>query len=198
MTNIESMDGNQVDPATVLGWLDLDADGALAPEDRPRLDAALEAEPALCAEREALEALHAGLAESRIAVRGDFAEQVMRTMPVAPWENRRTRWWLPLAMFLTLAVGSSLLLAGQSIGGGIGGTALAILDFFQTTALAGAGLVGVSVRGAGLAVEELLRASGVNLLAMSVFVVSLNLLFFFLLRSGRTATACEDVADDRS
>ena len=62
------------------------------------------------------------------------------------------------------------------------GIAFAVFDFFQVTALAGAGLLFATWRGVGLGLQELLADSGLSLMALAAVVLFLDLLFIALLR----------------
>ena len=172
-----------IDSETLTEWLDRELDGDLDGAARATLAERLAQDPALAAERARFAALHQGLAQSRVAVREGFREQVMASLPAAAWEPRRApAWVLPLAMAAGLAVAAGLLLGGGTAGSPVVGTGAAIADFLATALLTGAGLVAASWRGAGLALEEFIAQSGFSLAAMAVLVVCLNLLFFSLLR----------------
>lgn len=182
---------NKPDCATFREWLDLDADGELAPTRRGRLLQHLADCPACDAERRDLERLSLALAEARLAARPDFKESVMAALPAAGWEGRSPRAWrLPAAAFALLALAAALVLgvlapgaaAGSSLVGAIG----AVGGLFRATALAGAGLLAASWKAGGLFVSEIV-ASPLMLGAFAVLVLCLNLLLFSLLRRRRTA-----------
>ncbi|MEM8934334.1 MAG: hypothetical protein AAGE94_24285 [Acidobacteriota bacterium] len=184
---------NTAEHTTLLEWLDLDLDHAksLAPNDRAALEARLANDAELRAERRSLEALHSMLDADRVDVREGFAEQVMESLPAAAWDRsaRSTAWRLPLAMMLGLTLVSVMLLGGASADGPIVGTSLAVLDFLQTTTLAGSGILVAAWRGAGFGLETWVATSGLNLMAFATLVVCLNLLFFSLLRRRAKAPA---------
>ena len=171
---------------TLLEWLDLDLDhrASLASTERAALEARLVAHPELRAERRRLERLHGLLEGDRVSVRAGFADDVMAALPAAAWSRspRSAAWRLPLAMMLGLALVSVVLLGGADSEGPIVGTGLAVLDFLQTTTLAGSGVLVATWRGASLGLEAWLAASELNLVAFAFLVVCLNLLFVSLLR----------------
>lgn len=191
------------DEAAYRRWLDHEVDQALDPTERDALHAALSEQPELRreleAERRTLEQLHALLRESRIEVREGFADAVYASLPTAPWERRRGAWWLPVAMLVVFGVAASLLIGSAGgLASGPFGTVMALGDFFQTAVLAGAGLVGVTWQGFGIALDELLAASKLNAVAFGIGVLCLNLLFFRLLRRARAArSAVHGGGDDR-
>jgi len=169
--------------------LDLDLDGQLGPAERSRLQEHLAADPELAAEHRRLLALHAGLTEARVSVRPGFKAQVMAALPLPAWLPQRSFvWTLPLAMTTVLAISAAWFLSGSALGeGALVGTGLAIVDFFNS--MAGAGLLAATWTGLGIALEEFVSESGLNLLALAVPVVLLNLLFFSLLRRRRAPAA---------
>lgn len=187
------------DEATLLEWLDLEADGTLTAENSAALREGLAARPSLLGEQRLIGNLHALLSESRIDVRADFAARVAAALPAASWESRRA-WRLPLALAVGFATVASLLLAGTSVlQDGTLGTFAAVADFFQTATLAGAGLLGATWQGVTLAFDELLVTSKTSLIALTVGVLFLDLLFLRMLRrrprfAGATASAEGDTA----
>jgi hypothetical protein len=67
---------------------------------------------------------------------------------------------------------------------------VAVVDLFQSTALAGAGLLSASWTGLGLAFQELLAGSVWNLIAVGLLVFGVDfLLIRMLLRRNRPAEA---------
>ena len=191
----EGLQMKTVDQQKLREWLDLDLEGELGGEERARLQEALAHSRELAAERRQLQSLGRLLQAGRVPVRADFQHQVMAALPPAGWERPAAgAWRLPLAMMLILALGASLLLV--SVGGEshVIATGGALMDFAQTTLLAGSGLLTASWRGAGMGLEEMFAASDLNLLAMAFFVFFLNLLFVSLLlrrRPKATADAAE-------
>lgn len=172
-----------VDQATLLHWLDLDVDGQLSGTEKRQLDELLAADQALAKERRQLEILHEALGESRVDVREGFRDEVMASLPAAAWDRSASpAWRLPLAMMLILALGAAWSLGGVASEHPVASTGIAVLDFMQSTALAGAGIAVASWRGAGLGLEELMASSNLNLAALAFMVVCLNLLFVSMLR----------------
>ncbi len=180
------------DQAAYRLWLDQEVDDALDSDTREQLRSAMaeqsELKQELRQERRSLEQLHTLLRESRIEVRDGFADEVFASLPVAAWEQRRSAWWLPVAMLSVFGLAAGWLLGSTSgVQSGPLGTVLAVADFFQTAVLAGAGLIGVTWQGVGIALDELLAASKLNVAAFALGVLCLNLLFFRLLRRPRVS-----------
>ncbi len=174
---------NATDRETVRFWLDQEADGVLSTEDSALLAEALERHPDLSNERAEMAELHSELAASRVAVREGFREGVMEALPSASWEPAgRQRWSVAVAAAAVLVVVSGLLLSlGDTSVPGTGLLA-AMGEFFRTTAIAGAGLLGASWRGLGLALQKGLESSPATIALFGLGVVALNVLFFRLLR----------------
>lgn len=173
-----------MDRETLAEWLDLDLEGQLGRAESARLARRLAADPELASEKRRLESLHTLLRESRIAVRPGFRERVTASLPPPAWVRSRVPVWvLPAAMTFVFAVAAAIVfgLGGPVEGGPLVGTGVAVLDFFKVTALAGAGLA-AAWQGFGLVLEELIASSGLNLLALAVLVLFLNLLFISMLR----------------
>ncbi|MEM6795185.1 MAG: hypothetical protein AAF725_14495 [Acidobacteriota bacterium] len=185
---------------TLTVWLDLEADDQLSAKDRAALEKRLLDQPELdlAAERGRNARLHGLLAESRVAVREGFQDDVMAALPAPAWQRSRASgaWRLPLAMMLFFALGAALLFGSAGSESQAIGTGLALFDFAQTTVLAGSGIVVAAWRGAGMGLEEMLASSSLNLVAFATLVVCLNLLFLSLMRRrrrqrARTADASE-------
>lgn len=188
---------NSIKDTDLHEWIDRSADGTLEPELRPRLEAALAAQPALAHEAARMVALHGMLADSRIEVRPGFTHEVVSALPPAAWERRRA-WRLPLALAAGLGVAAAVFLAFAGGGdSGAFGTIAAIGDFFQVTLLAGAGLLGATWSGVTLAVDELFAGKRSMIVALVVGVIFLDLLFLRMLRrrSARSPAGEKDAAD---
>ncbi len=172
-------------------WLELELDGRLAPEQEARL-AAHAAECARCsAARRSQAQLAALLAGTRVEVEPDFRERVLQALVPAGWESRHPRTWrLPLAAFALLGGLAAALLGVSSAhveaGGSVVGALLALGGLARAAVLTGAGLLGASWKGIGLAVRELLD-SPLNLGALGLLVLCLDLLLLSLLRRRRPA-----------
>lgn len=177
-------------------WLDLELEGELAEPERGRLAEHLSSCPRCREERNLLLALDAELEAARVSVREGFTEQVMTSLPPAPWEAQRPRAWrLPLAAAAGLLALATLVLG---LGGSEGLDALpaavaAVSDLFATALLAGAGLLAATWKGTGLVVERTLADSTGGFVAFTVLVVSLNLLLYSMLRRRKAAV---ETADD--
>ena len=174
------------DNTTILEMIDLEADGCLPEADRDRLDAALADDPAYRHELDELTALNQALASSRVDVRPEFSNRVMGSLPVAAWEPAgRQGWGLAAAVAVVLAALSATLFGLGGVGqdsGPVLGVVAAIGQALRASLVTGAGLLGASWRGVGLALGELLTVSPLTTVAFGVLVVGLNLLFFRLLR----------------
>lgn len=177
------------DHSTYREWLNLDADGLLAGEERNLLEEHLGACGDCRREREELAALESLLQRSAVAVRPDFRETVMTSLQPAGWEARSPRTWRFPAAVLVLLGGLAALMAAGSTAESSGLTALlAVGGMLQAVALAGAGLLAASWKGIGLAFQDLI-SSPVSLGAFGFLVLCLNLLLFSLIRRRRPAGA---------
>ncbi len=185
------------DEATLLEWLDMEADGTLATENTAALRDGLAARPDLLGEQRLLGNLHALLAESKIDVRSGFAAQVTAALPASSWASQSHQAWrLPLAVAVGFAALAAMLLAGTSVlQDGTIGTFAAVADFFQTATLAGAGMLGATWQGVTLAFDELLVTSKASLIALTVGVLFLDLLFLRMLRR-RPRSSVAHAGDD--
>lgn len=180
--------------ATLREWLDLDLDGHLDVGEKAHLEQHLASDAELRAERTAVGALHAMLAESRVEVDPEFKQRVMATLQPGLWESRQALWWLPVALMIVLATAAAGLLAVGGAPDHVLGTGQAIFDFLQVSLLAGAGLLSASWRGLGLGLEELFAGSKTGFLAFGILVLCLDLWFISLLRrrSRRPGTVTAD------
>jgi anti-sigma factor RsiW len=185
------------DRATHREWLNLHLDGELGSTETLRFEEQLAGDSELAAEYQQLSALHAGIQGESISVRSHFRDRVMAALPLPAWlPQPRLSWALPLAMAGLLAIAAAWILGGVSLGeSALVGTGFAVADFLVATSMAGAGLLAASWRGLGLALEEILKQSGLSLLALAVPVLLLNLLFVSLLRR-RGGPVAEAVAAD--
>jgi hypothetical protein len=169
-----------------LKWLDLEADGCLGEAERAELKAAMAVDPELRRVQQELQGLHQALASDRIEVAPGFLERVMAALPAAPWRrSSRRSWGLAAAAVAVLTLGSSLLVGlsgGATSAGPVLGIFGAIGKMLQASVVTGAGLLGASWLGVGLALGEVLTVSPVTMVAFGVVVLGVNLLFFRLLR----------------
>ena len=172
-------------------YLDGDVDGGFSTDERNALEEKLTSDPGLAAEKTRLTKLHALLAEARVPVQADFTARVMAALPQEQ-VAARSAWRLPLAMMLFMALGAALLLGNSLAENPLVGTGMAVIDFAQTTVLAGSGIVVATWRGAGMGLGELIGSSPMNLAAFGIMVVCLNLLFVSLWRR-RPAASKEQV-----
>ncbi|HVT57953.1 MAG TPA: zf-HC2 domain-containing protein [Thermoanaerobaculia bacterium] len=166
-------------------WLDLEADGCLAAEQRAALDQHL----AVCAdcrnERAELQQMLALLRSASITVGPEFRERVMASLPAAGWEARHPRTWtFPVAVCaLLMAVGAGLLAASSRLGSAYS-VAAAVSGMLRAVVMAGAGLITSSWRWIGMFASDKL-SSPMSLTAFAVFVLCLNLLLVSLIRRRR-------------
>jgi predicted anti-sigma-YlaC factor YlaD len=182
---------NRPDHDTFREWLNLDADGTLAPAERARLEEHLAGCEECRREREELAAFERLLQRSAVPVRPDFADAVMAALPPAGWEARSPRTWrFPLAVAAMLMMIAGLLVAGSSAAPSGLAALGAVGGMIRATALAGAGLLGASWKGIGIVVEEVI-SSPVSLGAFGFLVLCLNLLLVSLLRRRRPSAASE-------
>lgn len=179
------------DHSTYREWLNLEADGALAPEQRAPLERHLASCPECRAERAELAALEGLLRQSRIEIRPDFKHSVLSALPATGWEARHPRTWhFPAAVFfllggiaVALLVTNSSDLGAQSSGWG---SLTAVAGMFWAAVQAGGGFLGASWHGLALIAGEVF-SSPVSLGAFGFLVLCLNLLLFSLLRRKRPA-----------
>jgi predicted anti-sigma-YlaC factor YlaD len=181
---------NRPDHSTYREWLDLDADGLLAGEERTLLNDHLASCAECRSEREELAALEGLLRSSALAVRPDFKETVMASIQPAGWEARSPRTWrFPAAVFVLLGgLAAALMVAGPSTEPSGVSALLAVGSMFQAALLAGAGLLAASWKGMGLLFEEVI-SSPASLGAFGFLVLCLNLLLISLIRRRRPAGA---------
>lgn len=179
------------DHNTYREWLNLEADGQLPSPQRVELERHLAACAECRVEREDLRALAALLQENQLAVRSDFKDSVLASLPTTGWENRHPKTWaFPAAVFFLLAgIAGALFGSAHLETAGSGASAfLAMADMLGSTVQAGAGLLAATWKGLGLAFAEVI-ASPKILGGMSVLVISLNVLLISLLRRRRSAPA---------
>jgi anti-sigma factor RsiW len=180
---------NRPDHDTFREWLNLDADGMLAPAERARLDEHLAGCEECRREREELLAFERLLQRSAVPVRPGFADAVMAALPPAGWEARSPRTWrFPLAVAAMLMMIAGLLVASSSVAPSGLAAVGAVGGMFRAAALAGAGLLGASWKGIGIVVEEVI-SSPVSLGAFGFLVLCLNLLLVSLVRRRRPSAA---------
>jgi len=182
---------NRPDHSTFQEWLNLDADGRLAPEERARLEQHLAGCEECRLEHEELAAFQSMFERTALPVRSDFADSVMAALPHAGWEGKSPRTWqFPVAVAAMLILVAGFLIAGSPAAAVPSGfAALAALGgMMRAAALAGAGLLGASWKGIGLIVEEII-SSPVSLGAFGFLVLCLNLLLFSLVRRRKPAAA---------
>lgn len=189
------MDTNREEILTLL-HRDLDED--LDPDEARDLELLCREEPTVASERRELRALSRLLATDRLEARAGFEERVLAALPERPrWDRAqsRSRWLFPAAVALALFSGALLLLFLGDAGGETVPELLAsVMEFFVSTLLAGAGLLGASWRGIGLALGELLEGPG--WVAFGLGVLALDVLLLVLLRRSRSSAEVESRRDD--
>ena len=165
----------------------LEPDGELSRAEVRRLDEASKDAPQLRETRRQLARLSALLEASRIEVEPDFKSEVLNNLPPAGWSARHPRsWWLAAAVIALLGGGAALLT-------GLSAAQLeptspflaaisAVGDMLASSVAAGAGLLGASWKGIGLALGEWLGASVPNAIAFGVLLIGVNLLLARRLR----------------
>lgn len=175
--------------------VDLEKDGALTPSERSRLEAQLEAggpmADSLAQEAGSLGALQSLLEQARVAVHPEFVDRVMSAIESHRATQQRRIFAVAAAALLALVAATALLIGlstgGAEAAGAASGPLGAVGDFFVTTLVAGAGLLGASWQGFGAALGQWLGESVVNLIGFGALVIGLNVLFFSLLRRRRAA-----------
>jgi anti-sigma factor RsiW len=178
---------NRPDHNTYREWLNLDVDGALGEEHRAQLTEHLATCAACRAEREKLLAFAGLLQKNRVAVRADFREQVLSSLPTAGWESRSPRTWaFPAAVFVLLAGIAASVMGSRGPHSSLLSALAAVSGMFRASAVAGAGLLAASWKGLGMAFAAVL-SSPMSLGAFALVVVCLNLLLVSLLRKRRAA-----------
>ncbi len=193
---------NRPDHNTYREWLDLEADGRLeGKEERARLEEHLASCAECRREREELQAFEGLLRRSAIAVRPDFRQAVMTSLPAAGWEARAASsartWRFPAAVLVLVgALAAALLLAGSESASSGFSTLAAVGSLFRAAILAGAGLLAASWKGVGLVFERVI-SSPASLGAFGFLVICLNLLLISLLRRKRPAEAKGAPSDPR-
>lgn len=188
---------NRPDHSTYREWLNLDADGLLAGEERTLLNEHLASCAECRREREELAALEGLLRSSALAVRPDFKDTVLASLQPAGWEARSPRTWrFPAAVFVLLGGLAAALMVAGSAAEPSGLTALlAVGSMFQAALLAGAGLLAASWKGMGLLFEEVI-SSPASLGAFGFLVLCLNLLLVSLIRRRRPAAVTSQRGKD--
>jgi len=174
--------------------LDLALEAALPAAELRRLEAHLAGCAGCRAERRRLLRLREALAGARVPVRAGFRAGVMTALPAAAWERRgaatprRAYAWAAL-LLVALGAGSALLfgLSGAAVDGAFGGPLAAIVELAGAALVAGAGLLGASWSGLGMAVGELFSRSPGTLVGFALLLASLALLLVTMLRRPRAA-----------
>ncbi|HEV7786226.1 MAG TPA: zf-HC2 domain-containing protein [Thermoanaerobaculia bacterium] len=182
---------NRPDHSTFQEWLNLDADGRLAPEERARLEQHLAGCEECREEREELAAFQSLFERTTVPVRSDFADSVMAALPHTGWEGKSPRTWqFPVAVAAMLMLAAGFLIAGSSAASVPSGLAAldALASMVSASVLAGAGLLGASWKGIGLIVEDII-SSPVSLGAFAFLVLCLNLLLISLVRRRKPSAA---------
>jgi anti-sigma factor RsiW len=183
---------NRPDHSTYREWLNLEVDGLLPNEQRPRFEEHLASCSECQEEREELLLLGALLERSSLAVRPDFKDGVMESLPYAGWEARAPRTWgVPAAVFVLFGgIAAALMVTGPISGNASSGFSalLAVAEMFRAATLAGAGLLNASWKGVGLLFNEVFPSS-FSLGVFAFFVICLNLLLVSLVRRRQPARA---------
>ncbi len=181
--------------STYVEMLHSEHDGELSPSERSMLSQHLASCAECQAEKRELEALLELLATSRVRVREGFREEVLESLPAAGWEARHPRRWIAALVVIAVLGTAAAALLGSSAArlqpaASLLTAAAAVFDLFHSSVLAGAGLLGASWRGLGLAFEQLLSGSVWNVVAFGVVVIGVDyLLIRLLLRHRRQAAA---------
>jgi anti-sigma factor RsiW len=124
-------------------------------------------------------------AAARVAVAPGFAARVLASLPQPRWATRRrpTAWLWPIAALLVFGVGVIGFAAGGESFGPVGSILRSTGDFLAATTLAGAGLMGATWKGVGIAVRGALGGIGGGLWVLAgVWALGVVGLYRFLLR----------------
>mgnify|MGYP001252803060 FL=1 len=183
------------DCTTMRDWLDQESleeagESSLSASERSRLDAHLVGCGECRAYQAEIEQLEVVLRSGAIAIPEGFSARVVAALPPTGWESRHPRAWrLPVAMAVALFAGATFTVARSagdaSFGSALLGALFALLSLGRAAALAGAGLLGATWNGLGLAIGNSLDTPG-RIVTFALFVLSLNLLLFSLLRRRRS------------
>ncbi len=189
----------ETDHNVFLEWLYLEADGGLSTAERAQLHRHLLSCARCRREKEELPALFELLASDRVEVRDGFTEKVMSALPAAGWEARHPRSWIVAAALIAALGGLSAILVGAGAGDLPGSGALvAIAELFRSTVSAGAGLLGASWQGLGMAVGQIVGGSATQAIVFGLFVVAVDVLFLrFLIRSWSSERAAQGAKRER-
>ena len=181
---------NMPDHTLYRDLLNQENDGGLSAEQQARLDDHLVGCAECRAERSQLLALADLLQRSQLIVEPTFRNRVMSSLPAAGWESRHPRTWaMPAAVFVgLLGAGVALLGAGSARLGSAYGVFAALGGMLRAALVAGIGFTTASWRWCGMFVQQLL-VSPANMVVFAVFVLSINLLLFSLVRRRRAASA---------
>lgn len=178
---------NSDDHNTYLEWLFLESDNLLTPGERGRLREHLGTCDSCETERQSLVAMNQILKASLVPVRQGFSAEVMTALQPAGWEAKSPRTWVAAAIVLfLLTIGAALLTGWGAMDDApalapLAAASVAVFDFLQSSALAGAGLLSASWRGIGLAFSTLLSGSPWTAASFIVLVVGVDLLLLKLL-----------------
>lgn len=172
--------------------LDLAADDGLDPTERVRLEHLLESDR----ERRSVVDLEGRSARLVGMLRADrevlrpsvgLQRRVMSRLPPAGWEARSRRAWKVPVALLALMVTLSVVLVGT--GAETASSTVSVIaglvDAAVAAVAAGAGVIGASWRGLGMALGEVLAGSVIETGLFALGVVSLNLLLVLLVRRAR-------------
>jgi hypothetical protein len=179
--------------------VDLALDGVLPAGER---EAVLAAAPTV--ERRRLQRLHEELAHARVAARHGFREEVMASLPPAPWASPAAARvpGVRVAVIALLLLGAvATLLLGVGSGRAVDtvpalGALRAVGEFAVAAALSGAGLLAASWRGVGIALGEALDLPAQVVFAIGVAAIN-GLLLLLLRRRGRRRSAVTAAARRR-
>ncbi|HMB51940.1 MAG TPA: zf-HC2 domain-containing protein [Thermoanaerobaculia bacterium] len=174
--------------------LDLALDGALPAAEARQLEAHLTGCDGCREERQRLLSLREALGEAKIAVREGFQNEVMAALPAAGWQTATAaqitttapprRAYVRAAVLLVALGGASTLfftLSGGD-GGPLGGSLAALVSSLGAALVAGAGLLGASWSGLGMAIGEMFSESPLTAVGLGVLLVCLSGLLVSMLR----------------
>lgn len=184
----------ELDCAQHMEALDLALDAALSATEVRQLEAHLAGCDGCRDERRRLLSLREALGEAKVAVREGFQAEVMAALPAAGWQTataatamttappRRAYAWA--AVLLVALGGASALFFALSGGDGgpLGGSLAALVSSLGAALVAGAGLLGASWSGLGMAIGEMFSESPLTAVGLGVLLVCLSGLLVSMLR----------------
>ncbi len=156
--------------------LDLLADGGLEASEAAEIQQRRLSDPKLARELEENRRLVDLLAKTRVAVREDFADEVMSSLEERPASART--WLVAAGVVALLGIAAATLISGSWSTGLTG----AVFDFSATALSAGAGLMDASWKGVATLMASWFGGSPLRIAIAAAVVIAANLLLVRLVR----------------